>query len=355
LPAFDHLFRFLDQPFFQLRATLHFGLDCASLDLVIWLYPFRGLFATFSLSPFAHTPARRSPEKPALAKSQHRADTTKHIFYSQVTLKMFADSMIDMILRYLGQERDAPTLAALNRLLAAYARRVPWETVSRVVRRVQVAAMEHRPRSPELFWNTAQLHGTGGTCFESNYAFYKLLRSLGYETYLTINNMAETIGCHTATIVCIDGQKYIVDAGFPTYAALPFEEGQTRTATSEILTFSARSLGDGHYEVRRDPHPKPYAYTLIDVPVSTTAYEVATLRDYGTRGLFLDCVVINKVINDQAWRFSSMEQPYCLQRFHGGSRIDTPIEDGRLIETLHNHFGIDSIYLKVAFETLSLL
>ena len=60
--------------------------------------------------------------------------------------------------------------------------------------------------------------GTGGTCYESNYSFFGLLRRLGYTGYLTLNDIGGAVGCHSAIVILLGGQKYLVDVGFPVHA-----------------------------------------------------------------------------------------------------------------------------------------
>ncbi|MCA9956361.1 MAG: arylamine N-acetyltransferase, partial [Anaerolineales bacterium] len=120
------------------------------------------------------------------------------------------------VLAFLKVEASRPTLPALEKLLAAYYCTVPWESIFRIVQRAE----DPSPRWPEQFWREAMTQGAGGTCFESNYAFFALLQTLGYDGYLTINNMGESIGCHTAVVIVLDGQKWLVDVGIPLYALL---------------------------------------------------------------------------------------------------------------------------------------
>ena len=51
-------------------------------------------------------------------------------------------------------------ITQLEALLAAYYRRVPWESVFRIVRRAE----NPTPRWPDLFWRDAMTRGGGGTC-----------------------------------------------------------------------------------------------------------------------------------------------------------------------------------------------
>ncbi|MBK8900071.1 MAG: arylamine N-acetyltransferase [Anaerolineaceae bacterium] len=248
------------------------------------------------------------------------------------------------VLTFLEVEVSRPTLAALEKLLAAYYRTVPWESVFRIVRRAE----EPAPRWPELFWQEAMTRGGGGTCFESNYAFYALLQTLGYDGYLTINNMGESIGCHTAIVVVLDGQKWLVDVGLPLYALLPLSRRGVMYRSSPFLHYAVRPDGRSHYQIERWPHPKHNAFTLIDEPVDDATYRAAATADYGDNGLFLDFVIINKVINNEPWRFNMAERPWALNRFDWGQKIDTALT-GDVATEVARHFGLDTAVVQRAF------
>jgi len=259
---------------------------------------------------------------------------------------------IGHILAHLGLERRHADLNFLNALTAAYARKVPWETASRIVRRAVTYNVEECPRWPDLFWNDAIQLGTGGTCFESNYAFFAVLRALGFDGYLTINNMSQTVGCHTAIVIYLDNQPHIVDTGLPIHAALPFmRQASTETQTA-LATYRVHPVGDNLYDVVRLPHPKPVAYTLVDAPVSDAVYRMATIRDYGHSGLFLDRLIISKIVSEQQCRFASSTVPYHLEYFHNGVREDVPMTNDPTNE-LHAQFNINVDILSAAFKNLT--
>jgi hypothetical protein len=211
--------------------------------------------------------------------------------------------------------------------------------------------LSERPRWADRFWREAIEYGTGGTCFESNYAFFSLVRALGYEGYLTINNMGATIGCHTAIVLHVDGATWLTDAGFPVYAPLPIRHGELTRRDTEFQRYTIRPLGDERYDVERAPHPVPNCFTLINSPVPDVDYRAATTADYDTGGLFLDRVVINKVIDEQLWRFNSGEKPYHLELFVDGMRVDHPI-DGDTAQAVSKKFGIEIGIVRTALEAV---
>jgi hypothetical protein len=263
-----------------------------------------------------------------------------------MTTNRLDDQLKMDILAFLGVTETTPTLALLEHLLAAYYRTVPWESIFRIVHRTETAVPS--PRWPNHFWQEAMTRGGGGTCFESNYAFFALLQTLGYDGYLTINNMGESIGCHTAIVIVLDGQKWLVDVGIPLYALLPISSRGVMYRSSPFLHYAVRPDGRSRYQIERWPHPKPNIYTLLDEPVDDTAYCAATAADYGENGLFLDFVIVNKIINNEPWRFNMAERPWQLNRFDWGQRIDTPL-NGDVAAAVANHFGLDTAVVQQAF------
>ncbi|VAW32843.1 hypothetical protein MNBD_CHLOROFLEXI01-4254 [hydrothermal vent metagenome] len=273
-----------------------------------------------------------------------------------MSTKKVDDKQKAAVLAYLNIVEATPTLPFLEQLIAAYCRTVPWESAFRIVRRAETACMElvdtavtaNCPRWPEQFWQDAINRGGGGTCFESNYAFFALLLSLGYDGYLTINNMGESIGCHTAIIILLDGQKWLADAGLPICVPLPISNRGVIHRSSPFLHYIIRPNGRSRYQIERRPHPRQIAFTLIDTPVDDATYRAATAADYGEDSLFLDVVIVNKIIHNQAWRFNMAEWPWRLNRFEWGQRFDTELE-GDAATAVAKHFGLDTAVVQQAF------
>ena len=251
------------------------------------------------------------------------------------------------VLAHLGVPEAAATLPFLEQLLAAYCRTVPWESAFRIVRKAEQKTPS--PRWPDQFWEDAITKGGGGTCFESNYAFYALLQTLGFEGYLTINNMGDSIGCHTAIVILLDGQKWLVDAGLPLFALLPISQRGDLHRSSPFLHYTVRPDGRSRYQIERRPHPKQIAFTLIDEPVDEVTYRAATTADYGENGLFLDFVIVNKIVNGEHWRFNMSERPWRLNRFEWGQRFDHDLADDPAT-TVAAHFGMDTAVVQKAFS-----
>ncbi len=206
-------------------------------------------------------------------------------------------------------------------------------------------------QTPAQFWHNHLRHGTGGTCFESNLAFLALLQALGFEGYLTINNMGATQACHTATVLVVDGQQWLADAGLPTFAALRLDASAEAVTTTPVLTYTVRPDGPFTFQIERAPHPSPNAFTLLNLPIALDAYWQATRNDYGPHGFFLDKLVINKVIDGQLWRYSSADAPPRMEQFVDGKRVDWTL-DGDWVSAVGERFGIDVAILAEAMQAL---
>jgi hypothetical protein len=252
------------------------------------------------------------------------------------------------VLAHLGVAPAAPSRDLLDALVTAYTRRVPWESASRIAKRAHTAAVVDCPRWPEPFWQETFAHGTGGTCFESNYAFFSLLRALGYEGYLTINNMGDTRACHTAIVILIDGEKWLTDVGMPIYLPLPFGPEGAQSRRTAFQTYTVRPDGPGIYQVERAPHPSPNCFTLFDRPIPDATYRAALTADYEPTGFFNDRVILTKVIGQEIWRFNGVTPPR-LESFVYGGRADHALE-GDTSDAVADRFGIDAETVRTALR-----
>lgn len=259
-------------------------------------------------------------------------------------------ALTTQILAYLGCVRRPPSIGYLNRLIWAYIRRVPWESVSRLIKRQHTAQTAECPRWPEEFWTEALVWGTGGTCFENNLAFFALLSALGFGGYLTINDMLERRGGHTAIVIGWQRQKYLMDVSIPLHCALPLHRDRITRRSTPFHYYTIRPGGEDIYEIERSHHPKRHIYTLLDRAVPLEQYRAAVARDYEPTGYFLERVIIVKIIDDRLWRFSSLEKPYKLEGFDKTSKQEKLLEAENLPGLLAERFGISEAKLAAALS-----
>ncbi len=263
------------------------------------------------------------------------------------------DRLAGNVLGYLGCPPQPPTLRYLNRLIRSYIRAIPWESVSRIIKRHVTPGTQDCPRLPVEFWKDALQQGFGGTCYESSLAFYSLLVSLGYEGYLTVNDMGSTRGCHAAIVLQLHEQKYLVDITIPVHAAVRIDPDRVIRRHTPLYNYSIHPAGKNTYAVTRSCHPKRNAFTLIDIPVELRDYRTILERDYLKTGYFLDRVVMNKVVGCKTARFFSDLQPYRLERFDRHGKQESFLEAGTLPCELAEVFNLPQEKIAAALVLVS--
>ena len=264
-------------------------------------------------------------------------------------MTLISNALATDILDYLGLPTKAPTLRYLNRLIHAYIRKVPWESVSRIIKFHITPETKNCPRLPEEFWCEAISHGFGGTCFESSLAFYSLLTALGYEGYLTINDMDDSRGCHAAIVLFLDGQKYLVDITIPVHAAIHIDPQKAVRRRTALFDYTMRPISENKYEVERSHRPSKNLFTLIDVPVSLPDFLAVMEEDYTEiTGRFLQNVVMVKVVDEKGQRFFSDQLPYKLESFDRAGRMEKFVEPENLPRFLAESFQMPEDSISVA-------
>lgn len=260
---------------------------------------------------------------------------------------------VNDILNYLDCPKKSPSLRYLNILLHNYIRKVPWESVSRIVKRHKTFETRDCPRWPDEFWHDAMQYGLGGTCFESSLAFFSLLTAVGYEGYLTVNDMGDSRACHAAIVILIDGKKYLVDNTIPVHSAVQLNPQKTTRRETKLTNYTIRPLQINKYQVERSHHPHRYAFTLIDTPISIADYKAIVENDYTETGHFLQSVVMVKVIGEKTWRFFSDIKPYRLENFDREGKKEIFIEPESLPANLGEVFQMPADQIFEAFSLIS--
>jgi len=175
-------------------------------------------------------------------------------------------------------------------------------------------------------------YGFGGTCYESSLAFYSLLTVLGYEGYLTVNNMGDLRGCHAAIVILLGDEKYLVDNPIPVHTSVRLKPNKVTRRRTAFHNYTIRPVDEGKYEVERSHHPDRDAFILVDIPVSMTDYQRIVENDYKESGCFLTSVVKVKIIGGREWQFVGEPRSYKLESFHWAGKTETPLE----LETMPN-------------------
>lgn len=169
--------------------------------------------------------------------------------------------------------------------------------------------------------------------------------------------MHESRGCHTAIVIRLGNERWLVDVGYPLYLPVPLDGEQTTQRETPFHTFTAIPQPGNRYEIQRDRHLKPYTFTLIDRPISDEEYRAATTADYEASGHFLKEVIVHRVIGGRIWRFNGRAVPHLLESFPalGDPQPPTlePVDVADAPARLSRLFGMDQSVLQCAFDSLA--
>jgi hypothetical protein len=261
--------------------------------------------------------------------------------------------MTENILQHLKVKKSPPAVEYLQELMIGYCSNVPWESVSKIVKKEFCNKTLNCLRLENEFWTSAFQYGTGGTCYESNWAFFCLLQNLGFNGYLTINKIIDKSSVHSAIVIIINGKKYIVDVGYPTYSPIPVIEEAVTIKDNYLIGYRCTPISSTEYTIENFTHPKPYLYHLTDIPIQLKEYLKIANEDYGEAGLFSDRIIIRKVINKVPTRFDSEDIPYNIHSLQKGEKLKTFIKDEDLISRLSSHFNLNPNIISEAFIILN--
>ena len=105
------------------------------------------------------------------------------------------------------------------------------------------------------FFESWLRHGTGGTCWATNGAMYRLLSSVGFQadrgeaTMLIAPNIPPN---HGTVIVHLDGERYIVDGSLLQSEPLRLDENEQTDVVNLAWGLSCQKR-DGHWVIRWRP------------------------------------------------------------------------------------------------------
>jgi arylamine N-acetyltransferase len=255
-------------------------------------------------------------------------------------------------LAYLNVGLGSPSLPFLNEILTGWSSHIPWESISRIARHQTAGTPKTYACAPDAFFENAIRYGTGGTCFESNFALHALLSALGFESALAFCDMeGETENPHCALTVRVDDTVYLADAGYPVRLALPLDPlEKTQVDTGAYIYYAEPVAPDRWAVTRRSADFLQNNFTLKAEAVDVETFWARLLRDHEPDGCFLDSLIISKTFPSYSLRYS---EDRGFVRRSWGAELSIPLlqsEEADLPETLARHFGIDPAIVSTALE-----
>lgn len=259
---------------------------------------------------------------------------------------------IDPILRHLNIERDVPSAGYLSALLLAWSTFIPWESASRIARHKTPSAPYQYARTAPQFFDDALNRGLGGTCFESNSALKGLLDALGFETQFAFCDMEQSRvdNPHCALTVMLDGTRYLADVGWPLPAAVPLDSVPT-TAEAPVYQYHIEPADGERWRVwRQSGDFVQECFLLKGAPVAPDTFRARLIRDHQDDGLFLNNVIIHRLIDGRMLRFDQTRG--LIERVPGAEHeiAWTAEQAADIPAALNAIFGVDLGILRQALE-----
>ena len=247
---------------------------------------------------------------------------------------------VDAYLERIGiAERKAPTQAFLDELIYAHQHTVPFDNLD----------VYEKKLTPSLgiadLYDKIVVRKRGGYCFELNAAFNALLKTLGFDTQpcmarVLLRPIPHPLISHRATIVTIDGKKYLADVGFggpqATFAPL-IEDGASRT--EEGQTFTLHRVSHTWWEVGYQGTKEEERSVLRICMLAVGEEDFVPLSFYQANfegSVFRNTRMVNIKTADGA--LDLRDNVYTV--FAGGQKTSREIADDELDQLLEEKFGI---------------
>ncbi len=248
---------------------------------------------------------------------------------------------VPQVLEALDLSAEEPGSSFLERLFARFNARVPFETVSKILRNAEVAGASEKPRAPQVFWEEHLAWGAGGTCFARVAAFEALLGGLGFRVHKLLGRV-EAEGDHAALLVETGRESFLADVGFPLPALLPAREGETDTALATLrLSETPRGF---RVEFFGGVPEGPRSLEIFSERVSEGEFAKRWQATFRPESRFLSEVSLRKTEESRAVSFFRGEVR--VDDLH--SRLTIPLPDSRAAR-LDEIFGVDRERLTRAF------
>jgi N-hydroxyarylamine O-acetyltransferase len=168
--------------------------------------------------------------------------------------------LLEQVLSRLGlADRPAPTLDGLQRLYAAWCRKVPFDNVRKLIHLHSHAPGPLPGDDPAEFLEAWLAYGTGGTCWAGNGALHAVLVSLGFGAIRGMGTMhaaPEAPPTHGTVLVTCEGTRYLVDASILHDVPLPLHESAPTGVAHPVWGVDCTKR-DGIWYIRWRPLHQP--------------------------------------------------------------------------------------------------
>jgi len=260
-----------------------------------------------------------------------------------------------LVARYLDileVPRRRPGLGALSELVRAHLLRIPFENLSKIyyAKRLQAATL------PDLDRYLEDVHRfrLGGTCYANNYFLHRLLVSLGYDAALCGADMAEP-DVHVVNLVKVEGQDFLVDAGYaaPFLEPLPLglEPDHTVASGDDRYVLGPRDArGRSRLERFRKGVLK-HGYDLNPKPRRIHEFQSIIADSYRPQATFMNALLMARFFDHGSVLIHNL----AVVESHGLTSCTQVLPDqAALAEAIHRHFAIPRDFIMETLAELDL-
>lgn len=183
-----------------------------------------------------------------------------------------------------------PDLELLEKLTRAFSR-FPYENFTKIIRAHEYDGIG-RLRTPEIIFSDHIECGAGGTCFSLTYFFDRILLNLDFETYPVLCDRSYGPNTHSALVVKLGYDRYLVDPGYLMEAPLMVPVRGESRQEGRIDETRLLRLGESS-QLMLFSHGKEKSklrYRLKDIPVEAEEFKQRWLDSFGWAMMRHPCI-----------------------------------------------------------------
>ncbi len=175
----------------------------------------------------------------------------------------------------------------------------PYENLSKIIKHHQYGIPEKKIRLPEEVLEDHLRFKLGGTCFSLTYFLDRILKELGFDSYIVMADMQHGKNIHCAEIVMINDNKYLIDPGYLFHNPILIEPGRVkhvRTAFTYLRSDYSAAEKTGDIYTFEKVNFK-WRYRFFDKPVSMDDFYKHWINSFDMNGMRGFC--LNKLDHDE--------------------------------------------------------
>jgi arylamine N-acetyltransferase len=182
------------------------------------------------------------------------------------------DEAARLFLDHSGVSAGARGPALLRRLARGFSE-LPYENISKILKKAGSDDLSHALRLPTEVAVDHIEKGLGGTCFSLTFFLERVLRSLGFDAYKVMAHMNSGSNVHCLAVVRGEGATYMIDPGYALYEVIELPATKTRVTCPHAIVEVMRD-GAGDFNLwTQDAAGRKWRYVFRNVAVGDAEFE----------------------------------------------------------------------------------